>query len=151
MALNAGIKVEGLREFQSGLRKLDPELDKALKTELKGVAETVAADARARVPRRTGRAAGSLRAGADAKGPYVKGGKSTVPYYGWLDFGSRTPVSGRPRSVGPWVKSGRGPKRGRAIYPAIDANKKHIEKSATEALDRATRASLGTGLDRSVR
>jgi hypothetical protein len=137
MAQNAGIEVAGLREFQKGLKQLSPEIDKELKTELKAVAEAIVPDARRRLPSRTGRASGSIRAGADAKGPYIVGGKKAVPYYGWLDFGSRNPRSGQPRRVGPWTKSGAGPKKGRAIYPAIDANTDTIITGAVAALNKA--------------
>lgn len=137
MGLSAGVEVAGLREFQKGLKKLNPELDKSLKAELKTVAEVVADDARARVPSKSGRARKSVRAGADAKGPYVAGGKTSVPYYPWLDFGSRQPVTGHPRSAGPWFKSGAGPKKGRFIYPAIDENQARIIEGATQALETA--------------
>ena len=137
MGLSAGVEVAGLREFQKGLKKLNPELDKSLKAELKTVAEVVADDARGRVPSKSGRARKSVRAGADAKGPYVQGGKASVPYYPWLDFGSRRAVSGHPRSAGPWFKSGAGPKKGRFIYPAIDENQARIIEGATQALETA--------------
>lgn len=141
MPLNAGVEVEGLREFLRGLKKLDPELDKAIKTELKGVAEEVASDARQLAPSKSGRARGSIRSGADARGPYLAGGKKSVPYFGWLDFGARTPVAGNPRSYGPWFRSGAGPKDGRFIYPAIRRNKQTIQEGGEQALANALDAS----------
>jgi hypothetical protein len=135
---NAGIEVEGLREFLKGLRKVEPELDKTLKAELKDVAQPIAADARSRI--KSKRAAATIRAGADAKGPYIAGGKSALPWYGWFDFGSRNPRSGQPRRVGPWTSSGAGPKGGRGIYPAIAAHNDDIIKGAERALDNARNA-----------
>ena len=137
MAINAGIEVAGLREFQRGLKRLNPELDKQLKVELQAIAQTVADDAAVKVPTRSGQARRSIRAGADAKGPFVKGGKKKVPYYGWLDFGSRNPNIGAPRRFGPWTQSGAGPKRGRFIYPAIDRNLERIASGGAAALARA--------------
>lgn len=140
MALSGGIEVTGLRVFQKGLRQLAPEIDKALKEDLTAVAEVVAADARRRVHSRTGATAKTIRAGADAKGPYVKGGKAKLPHYAWLDFGSRRANKGIKTvrgGVGPWRRSGAGPERGRFIYPAIDANRDEIVEAATKALDKA--------------
>jgi hypothetical protein len=139
-----GIEIDGHVAFSRALKKLDPELSKQLKEDLKAVAEVVATDARQRVPSKSGRARGSIRAGADNKGPYVAGGKKAVPYYGWLDFGSRKPVKGNPRSEGPWSKSGPGPARGRFIYAAIDANEDEILDAAVAAFTKA-RDAAGLG------
>jgi hypothetical protein len=122
------VRVEGLREVDRTLRKMDAEMAKELRSESKDIAELVARDARSRVPEVSGAAKGSIKAGAQGKGAYVQGGKKTVPYYGWLDFGSRTPISGRPRSVGPWSKSGKGPRRGRFIYAALADNRGEVER-----------------------
>lgn len=137
---NAGIEVEGLRETAKAVKALDPELAKSLKVAFTKVAEVVADAARAKVPTRSGRARSSVRAGADTKGPYVAGGKKAVPYYGWLDFGSRSPVKGHPRAYGPWFKSGVGPKRGRFIYPALDAHEQQVIEGAEAALATAREA-----------
>lgn len=131
----AEIQVEGLAAFRRGLKQIDPQLQKDFRNEILPIARKVADDARGRVPSRSGRARGSIKAGVSGNNAYVQGGKSSVPYYGWLDFGSRTPKSGQPRSTGPWKGSGTGPKRGRAIYPAIDDNRDHIEREAAKAID----------------
>ena len=57
---------------------------------------------------------------------FVTGGKGSVPYYGWLDFGTRNPRHGNTRKEGPWRGSGTGPKKGRFIYPAIEAKQEEI-------------------------
>lgn len=126
-----------LRALQSALRKADPEMQKELKRELKAAAQIVATSAKGKVPSRSGRAAGSIRAGSTTKGAYVAGGKKTVPYYGWLDFGTRKPVSGRSRSVGPWKASGKGPKHGRFIYVALDENRDEVTRRARTAVNRS--------------
>ncbi len=122
------VRVEGLREVDRTLRKMDSEMAAGLRSESKDIAEVVARDARTRVPVVSGKAQGSIKAGAQGKGAYVQGGKKAVPYYGWLDFGSRNPISGRPRSVGPWARSGKGPHRGRFIYAALTANRGEVER-----------------------
>jgi len=115
------VRVSGIKEVRSALRRLgDAEALTEVREALKAGAEIVAAETRKRIPVGTGRARDSVRATAGGNKAYVNGGKASVPYYGWLDFGTRTPMSGRPRSVGPWAKSGKGPDRGRFIYPALD-------------------------------
>jgi hypothetical protein len=141
---STGIEIEGVREFHRALAKFDPELNRTLKVEMRTVADTVADTARAAVPSKSGRTRASVRAGADNKGPWVAGGKRAVPHYGWLDFGSRRPVTGQPRSYGPWFRSGAGPARGRFIYPAIDRNRDTIRDAAIAALNNA-RDAAGLG------
>lgn len=133
----AEIQVTGFRDLKRALKNTAPETRKQLGAELKAVAETVAADARQRVPSRSGRAAASIRATGGVSGAYIVGGKKSVPYYSWLDFGSRTPVSGNPRKRGPWFRSGRGPTKGRFIYPAIDARRERIRDAVAHAVEKA--------------
>lgn len=132
----AEVEFEGLKRLRAGLKKIDPQLQKDLRDEFVPIAQEVAAEARSRVPHKSGRAAASVRGGVSGNNAYVSGGRTSVPYYRWLDFGSRTPVSGQPRSYGPWFKSGAGPKRGRFIYPAIDAKRDDIETKSAAAVDR---------------
>jgi hypothetical protein len=168
MALKGGIHASGIRELQKGLKEFAPEIAKELRGEFLAVAKTVAEDAKSQVPvsgrtveryvrtTKSGRAdrrykggtttsggggaRGSIRAGTGVSGPFVAGGKKTVPYYGWLDFGSRNPIRGRPRSVGPWKGSGAGPSKGRFIYPAIDRNRDELQRRVTDAVEKAKRA-----------
>lgn len=132
---NAGIQVEGLKELRRSIARL-PEVKNGLRQDFLEIGKKIAKDAAAAVPEESGRAKGSLRAGVSGNNAYIAGGKQSVPYFGWLDFGSRNPVSGRARTVGPWKKSGKGPKKGRFIYPAIAKNEKEIKKAALKAFDR---------------
>lgn len=108
---------------------------------LKRAADEVAQDAKGRVPVRSGAARDSVRAVSGGNRAYVVGGKAQVPYYGWLDFGGRSPVIGNPRSVGPWKGSGTGPDKGRFIYTALDARERQVvdlvEHAVSEALRKA--------------
>jgi hypothetical protein len=129
------VSVEGLAQVQRSLKKLGEfEASKELQAGLKVAAEIVAMDARRRVPSRTGGAVGSIRTGVTVRAAYVAGGKKSVPYYGWLDFGSRTPKKGNPRSKGPWAGTGKGPKSGRFIYPALDAKRDQVVAAVRDAL-----------------
>lgn len=137
------IRVEGLRELRAALAKIDPiDARKEFQAGLKAAADIVAQDAKGRVPVRTGKAAGSVRATSGGNRAFVVGGKAAVPYYGWLDFGTRTPRSGQPRSVGPWAGTGAGPAKGRFIYVALDAKEDQVVDAVEAASDKAL-GSLG--------
>lgn len=130
------VGVEELAALRRALRTIEPATVKTLQKGLKQAAEIVAAEARSRIPVRSGRAQKSVRAGASGTNAYIAGGKSTVLYYGWLDFGSRTPRTG---SSGPWKGSGAGPTGGRFIYPAIRDKFDEFRQAAVNAVDDATR------------
>lgn len=132
-----GVQISGLREVRTSLRKLgDAEGLAEVRDALKEAAGIVAEDARRRIPVRSGRARDSVRPTVSGNRAFVAGGKASVPYYGWLDFGSRQPISGRPRSVGPWAKPApRGPEEGRFIYPALDATRSQVVDKIEEGLD----------------
>lgn len=90
------VKIEGLREFTRGLKEMDRELPKALRLAFNSAADVIVADARGRVPSRTGRARGSIVARSTQTKARVEGGGRKAPYYPWLDFGGSV---GRRRSV----------------------------------------------------
>lgn len=120
------IRIEGLREFQAALKGIDGEAQKELRVVLNNVTEVVASAATRRVPRRTGRAAASLRAQSSQREAKVVGGSGKVPYYGFLDFGGRV---GRNKSVSrPFVRSGR------YLWPAVAANRDTLAKALQEGL-----------------
>lgn len=99
------ITVEGLRQFSKDLKTLDRDLPKALRLAMNEAADVVVDWARPRVPRRTGRAARSLKAKSTRTAVRVTGGGRRAPHYPWLDFGGRV---GRARSVErPFRKDGR--------------------------------------------
>ena len=121
--------------MRRALAKL-PEVKNGLRQDFLDIGRKVAVDAQQSVPVKSGKAKASIRAGVSGNNAYIAGGKASVPYYGWLDFGTRNPKRGRPRTVGPWKATGPGPSRGRFIYPAIDRNSKQIEDAAVKALER---------------
>ena len=135
------IRVEGLAELRRALTRLeDIESRNDLRDGLKRAADIVAQEAKGRVPSKSGAARGSVRATASGSKAFVNGGKKTVPYYGWLDFGSRTPVQGNARELGPWARSGTGPPKGRFIYPAFNAKETQVVDAVGESVDAATKA-----------
>jgi hypothetical protein len=133
--MQVGLEVSGLKELRAALKKLDTEQLKALRDGLKKAGDIVAGDARVKASLFSKRAAATIRATAGGNTVYVQGGKAKLPWYGWADFGSRKPVSGNPRSVGPWAGSGKGPTHGRFIYKARDDKFDDVVKAVAEALD----------------
>ena len=114
MAAIEPVKVEGLAEFNRNLRKLSADLPKVLRIAHNEAAQLIVNYAQPRVPRKTGRAAGTLKARSTRTESRVSGGSKRASYYGWLDFGGRV---GPKRSVHrPFIK------QGRYLYPALGAN-----------------------------
>lgn len=129
------IRITGLKEFKRHLRQLDSTLPKGLRLAGNKAAEIVVAEAKPRVPRRTGRAAGSVRAASTQASARVKGGGARVPYYPWLDFGGSV---GRNNSVHrPFLKEGR------YIWKAFADRRAAVQDELKDALvDVARKAGL---------
>lgn len=99
------IKVDGLAQFSRNLKKLDSDLPKALRVALNEAADLVVTGAKTRVPKKTGKAAASIKPASTRTAVRVKAGGKRAPYYPWLDFGGRV---GKRRSVKrPFLKEGR--------------------------------------------
>jgi hypothetical protein len=142
MPVNAGIHVDGLKELRRDLNKIDKALTKEFRAELVDLGREIADDARADVPVRSGRARDSIKAGMSGNNAYVQGGKKTVPYYAWLDFGGTLRPTGRRFNT--QVRDFR--KRGRYLYPAIARNRSKVRARAEAAIEKALRKSLKSPL-----
>lgn len=130
------IKVEGLAEFSRNLRRLDSELPKGLRLAGNEAAELVVGWARARVARKTGAAAGTVRASSTRTEARVTGGSKRRSYYPWLDFGGRV---GRKRSVArPFIKEGR------YIYPGFTRQRDEVHARLVKSL---LRVAQDAGMD----
>ncbi|MFI1195516.1 HK97 gp10 family phage protein [Micromonospora sp. NPDC020750] len=106
------IAVGGLKEFGKGLRKLDADLPKALRLAMNGAVGLVIDYAAPRIPKRTGRAASTLKAKSTRTQARIGMGGRKAPYMPWLDFGGKV---GPNRSVSrPFLKDGRYVYRGLA-------------------------------------
>lgn len=108
--MEQAIRIDGLAQFSRNLKKVDAELPKALRKALNDAADLVVTDAKARVPKRTGKAAGSIKAASTRTAVRVKAGGVRAPYYQWLDWGGR--VGRKKKTVRPFIKEGR------YLYPA---------------------------------
>lgn len=132
------IKIDGLASFTRNLRRLDAELPKTLRVAMNDAAQVVVDWARPRVPRRSGRAARSLRVASTGRAVRVRAGGARVPYYPWLDFGGRV---GRGRSI-------RRPFRreGRYLWAGYSAKSNEVRQITERALLDAAR-SAGVEVD----
>lgn len=136
-----------MREFLASLKALDAEAGKALRVEFKEAAEIVAADARRRAPKRSGRLQRSIRAYGTQRGAGIREGKASVEYAGYIDFGNKPNVGRAPRHqershAYPFIKTGR------IMYPAYYANRDRVRAMVGDALFRVARK---VGLEVSVR
>lgn len=124
--MDVKVGIEGLAEFNRGLRKLDKEAPKGLRIALNGAADLLIKRTVPTIPRRTGRAAASLVAKSTRTSARVSVGGRRAPYYPWLDFGGRT---GPGKSVErPFYKEGR------YLYPTLRRVSPEIEAKLGEAL-----------------
>lgn len=129
------IKIAGLTEFQASLKAMDAGLPKALRVALNGAADIVLGAARPQVPKRTGRAAATLRARSTRDKVRVAEGSARAPYVPWLDFGGRV---GRKKAI-----QRRFIKDGRYIYPAYYEHRDQLIAGLSAALtDVARQAGL---------
>jgi hypothetical protein len=120
------VHIEGLREFQASLRRIDSGLPKTLRLVLNDAAEVVVEGAQQLVPHRSGAARGSIRAASTQREARVRAGGARAPYYPWLDFGGAV---GRANSVRrPFLRDGR------YIYPTLDRRRAWFEKRLSDGL-----------------
>lgn len=139
--VGASVAVVGVGELVKAMDSLAPELADLFRADLAEMLDQlVVPDARTKIGSR--RAAATIHAVPTSTGAAIVAGSAAVPWYGWLDFGSRDPNTGQRRRVGPWTHTGVGPRGGRAIYPAIEQNEKAIVQAAEYLFDRAA-ASTG--------
>lgn len=141
------VRAEGLDELRRDLKNLtDDPLDRRRQVldAFRDAAAVVADEAKLRANTFSFRLSDTIRPGSgmSSQGPtaFVRGGKAAYPWYGWADFGSRNPRRGQSRSVGPLTGSGKGPRGGRFIYPAIETKADEVVRQIEAGVDRVLRS-----------
>jgi hypothetical protein len=130
------IKVDGLKEFQASLRAMDRDLPKQLRIMLNRATGVVIDWAVPRIPRLTGRAAGSVKAKSSQREARVSMGGRRAPHMPWLDFGGAV---GPNRSVTrPFIR------RGRFLYAGLEAKHEDVTRIMSEGL---AELAAGAGMD----
>lgn len=126
MATLGKVEVSGLRQFGRALKKVDSDLPKALRAALNECATLLIDETRPLIPKKSGRAARSLKARSTRSEVRVAVGGRLAPYYPWLDFGGRV---GRNRSIRrEFIKEGR------YLYPTLGKNREKFKKTLDGAL-----------------
>lgn len=130
----AKIQVTGLREFQAQLRAMDAGLPKQLRLALNAASDVVIDYAAPRFPRKTGRAAASLKARSTQRTARVALGGRRAPHAPWLVYGGEGRIKGRPAKR-EFIKGGRdfGP------YGALDHRRAEIIEIMSGALAQLAR------------
>lgn len=100
------ITITGLREFQASLRAMDSALPKMLRVALNEASGLVIDYAAPRFPRKTGRAAASLKARSSQREARVALGGRAAPYAPGEDFGGGRPQFPPYRPEGRYVYKG---------------------------------------------
>lgn len=116
------IRLVGLKELSRSLRQVEAGLQKEIGRAFKRAADKVAQDARRRVPKRSGKLAGSIRPFGTQKKAGVRMGRSSVPYAGPIEFG------GYPASR-PFVP------KGRYIYPSFKESMPVVQRDLAKELE----------------
>jgi hypothetical protein len=130
------VQVQGLADFARAVRAVDKESAKALRVAMNGCATFLINKAKPKIPKRTGRAADSLKARSTQKAVRIAIGGRRAPYYPWLDFGGRT---GPHRSVVRPFQSD-----GRYLYPTLADSRGEFQRIMEQAI---ARVAQDAGLD----
>lgn len=100
------IKLTGIREFQRSLRAMDADLPKQIRVVLNDATGLILSYAQPRFPRKTGKAAASLKAKSSQREASVALGGRRAPYAPGLDFGGDRPQFPEYRRGGRYVYKG---------------------------------------------
>ncbi len=129
------IKMVGLVELRTAMRKAEAGSQKHLQVHFKEVATIVASAIAGKVTAGpTGRAAASVRARATATSASVVAGGPKAPYFPWLDFGGSVGRGHRPGEAWSGAVKRYNPKGGIWIYPTIAEMTGVIEHAASEGI-----------------
>jgi hypothetical protein len=139
--IDTSVKVRGIRELSRAFKDVDAALPRDLKTSFLRVAQRVVGLAQQRMPYKSGKAAGSVKARASSRGASIAFGGTAAPYMPWLDFGGSV---GRGHKKGvAWSGSVKREWRGipggsgRYIYPAISEARPETEAAVDAAVKHA--------------
>jgi HK97 gp10 family phage protein len=128
------IRIEGLKEFLARMKAAEQAVpNKVMRTAFNSAASLVAEDARRRAPVRTGALQSSIVASSTATYARVSGGSSSVPYFGFIDYGNRVhggrgKVGRRDSNPRPFIRTGR------ILYPAFRAQRESVITMTSTAL-----------------
>jgi hypothetical protein len=126
------INIKGIRELQRALKTADSNLPKQLRVALNKASNEVIDYAQGVMPRKTGRAVGSLKARSSQREARVGLGGKRAPHAPWLDFGGQGRVAGRP-APRPFRKEGR------YVYRGLELRRDRITEIMNDGLHELAR------------
>jgi hypothetical protein len=135
MAVPEPIRIDGLKEFQRNLKKMDSELPKGLRLAANSAAKIVVDDAVPRIPvgpGKGGHAASSVKAASTRTAARVSEGGNKFPYMPWLDFGGA--VGPKKTSKRPFLRAGR------YVWKAYADNDELVQQQLVDALTEVAKA-----------
>lgn len=132
MANKYGLKIDGLEEWQGAIRALQSKMPKAVTAAFNAGADVVVNAAQADVPRRSGKAARSIRAKSSPAGMSIVAGGRDAEYFPWLDYGGR--VGRKKKTKRQFFREGR------YIWPNLRAKLPAVRAAVVKALGEAARA-----------
>lgn len=121
------VRVDGLKALQKALREIDQNLPKQIRVILNDAATEVIDYAKPKIPTRTGRARASIKARSSQREVRIAVGGTKAPYYPWLDFGGQGRRNHKPPPR-PFLK------RGRYLYPGLDARHDQVTEIMSKGL-----------------
>jgi HK97 gp10 family phage protein len=92
----ADVQIEGLKELRRAMRAMDAGIVKEVNAVLREAVQPIAADAASHAPYAEGKLRSSVRAGATAKGAFIR---SRAEYAGVQEFGGTIRFTNRQRSI----------------------------------------------------
>lgn len=133
MADDRAIHVDGLIELQRALKAIEAAAPKELAAGMKEAATIVATATASIVPKRSGKAARSIKPRGSSRGGSIAMGGNKAPYYPWLDFGGSTKVDDRRkgskgRVARPFITGGR------YLYPTIEDKAPEVRAKVDEVM-----------------
>jgi hypothetical protein len=133
MAAPDPVGVEGLADLRKALGEIGGRpLQKNFRLRMVKVGQDELVPAiRAKMPVKTGRARGTVKAGASGNAAYVQEGSRAVPYPAWLDYGGVLKPTGGRRNT---IRRERVP-GGRYVYPTIREKRDAITAAAQQELE----------------
>nr|WP_244161701.1 HK97 gp10 family phage protein [Micromonospora eburnea] len=111
---------------------MDAGLPRQLRLALNAAAEEIIDYAEPRFPRRSGRAARSLKARSTQRVARIALGGRAAPYAPWLDFGGEGRIKGRP-SKRPFIREGR------YVYKGLEVRRDRVTEIMSDALAQLAR------------
>ena len=126
MAAKPPIQVEGLKPMVAALKRVSDDAPKGMRIALNGVANLLVDKTRPKFPRKTGAAAGSVKASSTRTAARVRMGGPKAPHAPWLDFGGKVGI--RDSVERPFIKGGR------YLYPTLEEIKPNIERALRDAI-----------------